>query len=731
MATKYLDENGLLYFWQKIKNLFVTDVSYNSTSKKIQKTKAGSTSDVVTLSTVATSGSYTDLSDKPTIPEGVEKTSTTPLMDGTAAVGTETKFAAGDHVHPTDTSRAPTSHAATGTTYGKGTDSKYGHVKLSDATNGTAAASSGGTAATPKAVADALTAAKNYADGLDTGVSDVKIGETSIVTSGVATIPESSSSASGLMTSSQYSKLDGIAAGAEVNQNAFSNVKVGSTTVAADGKTDTIEFVEGSNVTLTPDATNDKITIAATDTTYSNATTSAAGLMSSDDKTKLNGIATGAEVNQNAFSTVKVGSTNVAADTKTDTLEFVAGTNVTITPDATNDKITIAATDTTYSNATTSAAGLMSSDDKTKLNGIASGAEVNQNAFSNVKVGSTTVAADGKTDTVEFVAGSNISITADDTNDKITIAGSYSTATTSADGLMSSSDKTKLNGIATGAEVKQNAFSNVKVGSSTVAADAKTDTLELIAGSNVTLTPDTTADTITIAATDTTYSAATTSADGLMSSSDKTKLNGIATGAEVNQNAFSTVKVGSTNVAADAKTDTLELAGSNVTLTPDATNDKVTIGITASNVTTALGNTAVARATGDASGNSISGTYAPKASPALTGTPTAPTATAGTNTTQIATTAFVTSAIQTAQVGAASFQGTAPTTFAPTSYKKGYYWVVGTAGTYVGETCEAGDMIFAIADYDSAYSAADFNVIQTNLDVTSIANAEIDTIVAS
>ena len=40
--------------------------------------------------------------------------------------------------------------------------------------------------------------------------------------------------------------------------------------------------------------------------------------------------------------------------------------------------------------------------------------------------------------------------------------------------------------------------------------------------------------------------------------------------------------------------------------------------------------------------------YAPLVSPALTGTPTAPTATAGTNTTQIATTAFVTDAIETA-----------------------------------------------------------------------------------
>ena len=75
------------------------------------------------------------------------------------------------------------------------------------------------------------------------------------------------------------------------------------------------------------------------------------------------------------------------------------------------------------------------------------------------------------------------------------------------------------------------------------------------------------------------------SARGGMSSAEKTKLNGIATGAEVNQNAFSNVKVGSTTMAADAKTDTLTLeAGSNITLTPDATNDKVTIAASAKNV---------------------------------------------------------------------------------------------------------------------------------------------------
>ena len=59
---------------------------------------------------------------------------------------------------------APKSHASTATTYGKGTNSNYGHVKLSDSTSSTLAAASDGTAATPKAVSDALQAAKDYAD---------------------------------------------------------------------------------------------------------------------------------------------------------------------------------------------------------------------------------------------------------------------------------------------------------------------------------------------------------------------------------------------------------------------------------------------------------------------------------------------------------------------------------------------------------------------------------------
>lgn len=43
------------------------------------------------------------------IPEGAAASTTVPKMDGTAAVGTELAFARGDHVHPTDTSRAAAS----------------------------------------------------------------------------------------------------------------------------------------------------------------------------------------------------------------------------------------------------------------------------------------------------------------------------------------------------------------------------------------------------------------------------------------------------------------------------------------------------------------------------------------------------------------------------------------------------------------------------------------------
>lgn len=74
-----------------------------------------------------------------------------------------------------------------------------------------------------------------------------------------------------------------------------------------------------------------------------------------------------------------------------------------------------------YADATTTTPGRMSPEDKVKLNAVAGGAEVNQNAYSNVKAGGVVIAANSKTAQVEFVAGSNISITGDNTSKRVTV----------------------------------------------------------------------------------------------------------------------------------------------------------------------------------------------------------------------------------------------------------------------------------------------------------------------
>lgn len=92
-----------------------------------------------------------------------------------------------------------------------------------------------------------------------------------------------------------------------------------------------------------------------TDTTYSIATNSVDGLMSKNDKSKLDGLSNYNDTTiKNDISTLKTGKQD----------KLTAGTNITI---ANN---TISAKDTTYSTATSSADGLMSKNDKSKLDNI-------------------------------------------------------------------------------------------------------------------------------------------------------------------------------------------------------------------------------------------------------------------------------------------------------------------------------------------------------------------------
>ena len=239
--------------------------------------------------------------------------------------------------------KAPTSHASSATTYGVSSASNYGHAKASGTTPKVAGTAAVGSETSSFARGDHVHPAQTSVSG-NAGTATKFASAQSVALTGDVT--GSASSQAGWSVATTLSN-SGVTAGSYGQAENASPAHKGTfsvpyITVDAKGR-----VTAASTKTITLPADNN--------TTYSTATTSANGLMSSSDKTKLDGIATGAEVNQNAFANVVVGSTTIAADAKQDTLTFVAGSNVTITPDATNDKITIAATDTVYTHPTSGA----------------------------------------------------------------------------------------------------------------------------------------------------------------------------------------------------------------------------------------------------------------------------------------------------------------------------------------------------------------------------------------
>ena len=106
-----------------------------------------------------------------------------------------------------------------------------------------------------------------------------------------------------------------------------------------------------------------------TTTTIAAATTSTAGLMSSEDKTKLNSIESGA----NNYS-LPTATSSILGGVKSATTGTTAGKdyNVQVNSDGTM-KVNVPWIDTTYTEATTSTSGLMSTADKTKLDNLPTG----------------------------------------------------------------------------------------------------------------------------------------------------------------------------------------------------------------------------------------------------------------------------------------------------------------------------------------------------------------------
>lgn len=246
----------------------------------------------------------------------------------------------------------------------------------------------------------------------------------------------------------------------------FDNLRV-VRTLDIGGGSGAVDSVNGQTGTVTLDADD----ISDSGTTNRFATEA--------ELTKLAGIATGAEVNQNAFTTIAVsGQSNVVADSKTDTLTLVAGTGMTITTSPGTDSIILAS-----SGAVASVNGQVGTvvldpddlDDSSTTNKWASAAELS-------KLEGIEASAD-VTDAANVAAAGAFMKSSDDLDD-IT-AGTTNKHFTA-------SDESKLDGIAAGAEVNQNAYGGYDLdnGSITSTAESKTDTLKFAGGTDIELSID-------------------------------------------------------------------------------------------------------------------------------------------------------------------------------------------------------------------------------------------------
>lgn len=170
-----------------------------------------------------------------------------------------------------------------------------------------------------------------------------------------------------------------------------------------------------------------------------------------------------------------------------------------------------------HNNATTSTAGFMSNTDKTNFDAIKTwyDAEALRYYFGTITVGTTSLVAETRSDTLTITSDSYITLTptagtdsfvigmAVDGNGKATHV--HPIATGSVDGFMSTSLYSNLS--AAYSHITDNPkhynFGNVTAGGNTLSADTFQDTLTITAGTGISITSDTATDTIAIAVSDT------------------------------------------------------------------------------------------------------------------------------------------------------------------------------------------------------------------------------------
>lgn len=297
--------------------------------------------------------------------------------------------------------------------------------------------------------------------------------------------------------------------------------------------TDDVAIKPGTNISITR-ATSDEITINNTQTL------------------------------PNVFSTIAVtGQSSILADSSSDTLTIAGGNGITVTTDANSDTLTISTSTQNLFETFIADSGTTTANSGTDTLTISGGTGISTSITGDTLTIAYTGAGSGQSDEFSNIAvgvpGNNQMLTADDPNDILYINGGAGiNITASGTGAGSNVDQITIENSAP--NIVQNVFQTIQVdGAATTTANTATDTLTIQGGTDITTSLN--GDVITISYTG----------------------SGGGGGGSVND-AFKTIAISPSggSVIADASEDTLTLEnGNNISMTATSGTDTITINATA------------------------------------------------------------------------------------------------------------------------------------------------------
>ena len=395
-----------------------------------------------------------------------------------------------------------------------------------------------------------------------------------------------------------------------MGSDTFKTVQVSGTSVEAFGE-DTLQLIAGSNITIIPNASNKTLTISSTgcgagggggDMLQSVYDTDRDGCVNKADT--LDGLtATVTELNyvHGVTSDLQTQISNKAAAIHTHTMSQITDLDIPdeladLTDDSTHRVVTdaqISACDGKQI-ALIAGSGISLAQDGTISATLAS-----TKGYKTVKVGNTDINATTAEDFISLVAGSNITLTPDASNKTVTITSTGGGAGGGGgDMLQSVYDKNK-NGIVDKAETLSDGTTDLTASISELnyvkdvtgpiqtQFAGKADSVHTHTKSQITDFPaipstlaELAADSTHRVVTDTQIGAWNAKQAALIVGSGIDITNNVISATASTKKGYKTVKVGSTDIdAAEAEDFISLLAGSNISITPDATNKTIEISL--------------------------------------------------------------------------------------------------------------------------------------------------------